>query len=309
MTPPVRGESTGLFKKLFADHYHETTMSPQDAANSRPELVLDELDEKLDAFNALRKSDSKAADRILEQVGATDEVDRQIVLELASKRPLGHPDKFRSAHAGAMRALEVLDRNGSRGVKVRSLGPFTPIAAYLVQQVVHFIVKSHLRNVLNNITNLYNRREAACLPGAAERRDLSVARVHAERVGPGYRGNPLGFPTFLLGGAFLSTVVGGLQGLIVGFIDSVFGQVVLVAILFGVLVGMSWAVLKGAAIARRRIKLTVEQPLEALYQTVGRCGSPPGDQARIFALLAMVLLAVTWIVVPIALGVSLFFGQ
>ena len=284
-------------------------MSVQDLPESRPELVFDELDKKLDAFNALRKSDKGAADRILEQVGATDKVDRQIVLELASKRPLGHPTKFRSAHAGAMRALEVLDRNGSRGVKVRNLGPLTPVAAYLVQQVVHFIVKSHMRNVFNNLSKLYNRREAACLPGAIERRDLSVARVHAERVGPGYRGNPLGFPTFLLGGAFLSTLVGGLQGLIVSVIDAAFGQVLLVAALFSILVAMSWAILKGAAIARRRIKLTVEQPLEALYQTIGRCGNPPGDQARMFASLAMILLVITWIVVPIALGMSLFFGS
>ena len=32
-------------------------------------LVLDELDEKLDAFNAFRKSDSAAADAILGELG------------------------------------------------------------------------------------------------------------------------------------------------------------------------------------------------------------------------------------------------
>ncbi len=216
-----------------------TTAGPQpvvhvevdNALDERPGLVLDEFDEKLDAFNALRKSDVAAADRILDQVGATDSVDRQIILELASKRPLGHPERFPEAHAGAMRALEVLDRNASGGVRVSGVGPLAPLAQYAVQQVVHFLVKSHLRNVVNNLSHLYGRREAAAL-----------------------KDDPL---------------------------------------------------LKGAAIARRRIKLTTDQPLDALYQTVGRCGRPPQDQARLFALVALILMALAWVAVPVGLGVSI----
>lgn len=278
------------------------------ATDSRPDLVLDEFDEKLEAFNVLRKSDAEAADNILGQVGATDAVDRQIILELASKRPLGHPDRFPQAHAGAMRALEVLDRNGSGGIKVNRLGPLNPVAQYLVQQVVHFLVKSHIRNTVNNLTNLYTRREAACLTDDPQRQLLNRARQQVERVGPGYRGNPLGFPTFILGGAFLSTIVGSLQGVVVSAIDSLVGQVLLILALFAVMVAVSWAVLKGAAVARRRITLTVDQPLEALYQTIGRCGKPPRDQARVFALLALILMAVAWILVPIAVGLSFIAG-
>lgn len=274
----------------------------------RPELVLDEFDEKLEAFNVFRKSDTDAADKILGQVGATDAVDRQIILELASKSPLGHPDRFPEAHAGAMRALEVLDRNGSGGIRVSRLGPLSPVAQYLVQQVVHFLVKSHIRNTINNLTNLYSRREAASLVNDPQRQLLTRARQQAERVGPGYRGNPLGFPTFILGGAFLSTIIGSLQGVVVSAIDSLIGQVLLILALFAVMVAASWAVLKGAAVARRRIKLTVDQPLEALYQTIGRCGHPPRDQARVFALLALILMAVAWILVPIAVGLSFIAG-
>ena len=283
-------------------------MSSPEAEQSTPELVLDEFDEKLQAFNVFRKSDAEAADRILGQVGATDEVDRQIILELASKRPLGHADRFPEAHAGAMRAIEVLDRNGSGGIKINRLGPLNPVAEYLVQQVVHFLVKSHIRNVINNLTNLYTRREAASLVDDPHRQLLNRARQQTERVGPGYRGNPLGFPTFILGGAFLSTIVGSLQGVVVSAIDSLFGQVLLIAALFAVMVALSWAVLKGAGVARRRITLTVDQPLEALYQTVGRCGKPPRDHARVFALLALILMAVAWILVPIAIGVSFIAG-
>ncbi|MGI9596282.1 MAG: hypothetical protein ACR2QK_08985 [Acidimicrobiales bacterium] len=277
---------------------------PSTTLDDRPDLVLDEFDEKLEAFNVLRKSDAEAADRILGQVGATDDVDRQIILELASKRPLGHPDRFPEAHTGAMRSLEVLDRNASGGVRISGLGPLAPIAQYLVQQVVHFLVKSHLRNVVNNLSNLYSRREAASLEGDPSRPLVARARVQVDRVAAGYRGNPLGFPTFILGGAFLSTIIGSLQGFVISAVDSVFGRVVLILALFAVMVAASWALLKGAAIARRRIKLTTDQPLEALYQTVGRCGRPPRDQARIFALLALILMAVAWITVPVALGLS-----
>ncbi len=276
-----------------------------DTLDNRPELVLDEFDEKLDAFNALRKSDAAAADRILDQVGASDDVDRQIILELAAKRPLGHPDRFPRAHAGAMRALEVLDRNAANGIRVRRLGPLAPIAQYLVQQVVHFLVKSHIRNVVNNLSNLYNRREAATLDGDPSRRLLTRARLHVDRVATGYRGNPLGFPTFILGGAVLSTVIGSLQGLVLSAVDSAIGQVLLIAVLFAFMLGLSWALLRGAAIARRRVKLTTDQPLQALYQTIGRCGNPPRDQARVFALLALILMGVAWVVIPIAIGVSL----
>ncbi|MEM7274566.1 MAG: hypothetical protein AAF547_15880 [Actinomycetota bacterium] len=298
MEPPTIGQQP--------DRAEQAGQAP--GPGSRPELVLDEFDEKLEAFNAFRKSDAAAADRILDQVGATDAVDRQIILELASKRPLGHPDRFPQAHGGAMRALEVLDRNGSGGIRITRLGPLNPVAQYVVQQVVHFLVKSHIRNVINTLTNLYTRREAAAEAGDPDRPLLTRARRQTERVAPGYRGNPLGFPTFILGGAFLSTIIGTLQGAVVSAVDSVIGQIVLILALFLVMVAASWAVLKGAAVARRRIRLTVEQPLEALYQTIGRCGRPPQDQARVFALLALILMAVAWVTVPIALGVSFLAG-
>ncbi len=278
--------------------------TPEFALDDRHDLVLDDFDEKLEAFNALRKSDEEAADSILGQFGATDRVDRQIILELASKRPLGHPDRFPEAHAGAMRALEVLDRNGHGGIRISRLGPLAPIGQYIVQQVVHFLVKSHLRNVINNLSNLYGRREAASLKDDPDRLLLARARAQTDRVGSGYKGNPLGFPTFILGGAFLSTIIGSLQGAVVSAVDSTVGQIILILALFAFMVAASWVLLRGAAIARRRIKLTTDQPLEALYQTIGRCGKPPQDQARAFALIALILMAVAWILVPIALGVS-----
>ena len=57
-------------------------------------LVLDELDEKFRAFQELCKSDSNAAADILDTIGAQDDVDRDIVLELSSRRPLAIPIVF-----------------------------------------------------------------------------------------------------------------------------------------------------------------------------------------------------------------------
>ena len=51
--------------------------------------------------------------------------------------------------------------------------------------------------------------------------------------------------------------------------------------------------------ARRRIRLTVERPLDALYETIGLCGRPPRDNARLVALYAILLTVVAGLVVPI----------
>ena len=75
----------------------------------------------------------------------------------------------------------------------------------------------------------------------------------------------------------------------------------------GVVVGflISWFVLRGAALASRRIRLSVAQPLAELWQTVGHCGSPPKDQSRRFAVVAITLTLGVWIVLPLLVTLSL----
>jgi hypothetical protein len=102
-----------------------STPSTDAAISVDQSLVLDELDEKFRAFQAFRKSDSAATESILDALGAQDDVDRDIVLQLSSPAPLGHPERFAEAHALMVRSLEVLDRNGARGVRVRGLGPLS----------------------------------------------------------------------------------------------------------------------------------------------------------------------------------------
>ena len=75
----------------------------------------------------------------------------------------------------------------------------------------------------------------------------------------------------------------------------------------GVLVGflISWFVLRGAALASRRIRLSLAEPLSDLWRTVGSCGQPPRDQSRRFTVVAVSLTLGVWIVLPLLVTLSL----
>jgi len=77
--------------------------------------------------------------------------------------------------------------------------------------------------------------------------------------------------------------------------------------LTGVLVGLgvSWVILRGAALASRRIRLSIAEPLEELWITIGSCGRPPKDKSRRFAVVAVSLTVGVWIVVPLLVTLSL----
>jgi hypothetical protein len=83
--------------------------------------------------------------------------------------------------------------------------------------------------------------------------------------------------------------------------------VALVAGAASVAVGLliSWIVLRGAALASRRIRLSVREPLAELWRTVGHCGSPPKDHSRRFAVVAITLTLGVWIVLPLLVTLSL----
>ena len=277
-------------------------MADTDSTEER-NLVLDQLDERLDAFNAFRKSDSDKADEILRELGGADPVGRDIVLQLAGKRPLGHPARFMAAHVGAIRALEVLDRNGARGVKTRIPGPLDPIANFLVQLVTRFIVSNHQKSLADNLRKLYARRQANCLPDDPNLRLLTRARRDADLVYEGFKKNPIGIPSVLIG--VIVVGAGTVGNLLVASVKEPLNRVIASVALFLVLALVSWVVLRGSAIARRRIVLTTEKPFDALYETIGRCGNPPRDQSKTFALISMILLGVSWIVVPIGLLAAL----
>lgn len=77
-------------------------------------LLVDELSERLDRFRILYDRDDATTDDLLAELGGQGKVEREMLRELAATRVLGSPDRVPEAHAVAMRALEVLSRNGSR---------------------------------------------------------------------------------------------------------------------------------------------------------------------------------------------------
>jgi hypothetical protein len=53
-------------------------------------------------------------------------------------------------------------------------------------------------------------------------------------------------------------------------------------------------------VARRRIRLSLEQPVAALWDVVGAAGDPPKDQSAKLALGALVVMGLTAVVLPVA---------
>ena len=270
----------------------------------KPNLVLDEIEERFAAFQLVRKDDGKAANEVLSSLGATDDVDSDIVLEISSHWPLGHPDRFDEAHRLVIRSLEVLDRNGARGVKTKlPIGPLNHGAGFLIQLVTRFIVRQHLKRQIKHIHWLYARREANTELANPSRNLLRRARIETERLIPTFNTNPLGVPTFIFGGAVLSWLLGSLQVLI-STLSTWYWQL-LAAALVSALTGItSWVVVRGAATARHRIQLTTDTPIQALYETIGRCGEPPRDDSIVFIVVALILGIVAAIALPIALAVA-----
>jgi hypothetical protein len=274
-------------------------MVEQGAKGDRP-LVLDELSQQLEQFRILRKgADTDATGQLLDKLGAHDPVEAQIVLELSAQRPLGHPERFTEAHVLAMRSLEVLDRNGARVPPIPRIGPLKPIAEFGVQLVTRFIVRNHQADVIDAIRNLYTRRLAWCAPDDPSRMPMIRARLDAERVATTYKGNPIGVPTFLLGGAVISGAASGFRVLSEAVVGSRLAATIAIAAAFIVLGGLSWMILRGAAVAHHRIRITVQEPLKALWETIGRCGKPPEDDAQQFAVYAIILTVVGWLVIPL----------
>lgn len=275
-----------------------TTDAPETEESSKgPDLLLDHLD----ALRVLRANDDSERDAILTQIGGSGKVERDIVVQLSAVRPLRHPARFEEAHRVMMRAIEVLDRNGARQASVRPLGPLTPVAGWLIQLVTRWIVRTHQHQLLRDICGIYERREANTAWGSPERAMLRRARMDAARVREGMKSNALGLPTFLLGGAVLTSVFSGIQSAARSALDSRVGIVLLASIVVSILLALSWVALYSAAVARRRIKLCTEQATNALWETIGAAGNPPRDESMNFAAYAIVLLVLSWVVIPLAI--------
>jgi hypothetical protein len=266
---------------------------------ARPVEDDEALLDRIDALRVLRADSPEEKGRLLEEIGGSGRVEQDIVSELSKVKPLWRPDRFDEAHRMAMRSLEVLDRNGARQARLPRLGPLVPIASYLVQLVTRWIVKGHQNRLISNIRKLYERREASSVWGSPEHVSLRRARIEATRVEVGLRGNPIGLPAFLLTGAFLSGIASGVQGFARSAVSTRIGVLLTGLVIVLVLVFLAWTALFSAGVARRRIRLSTDQPMRALWDTIGAAGKPPKDESYNFAVYAIILIVLAWIVIPL----------
>jgi len=273
-----------------------------DHRGTNDEGLLDNLLlDRIDALRVLRADSPEEKGAILEQIAGRGKPEQDIVKELSKVRPLWRPDRFEEAHRLAMRSLEVLDRNGTRAPKMPRLGPLTPVARFVVQQMIRWIVRGYQNRLVTRLRKLYERREANSEWGSQEHVMLRRARINAVQVEQGYKGDQLGIPAFLLGGAILSSVVTALRAFFVWAFSGLVGAVVFTLVFGVVFVTLAWAAMHAAGVARRRIRLSTDQPIKALFETIGACGNPPKDDSYNFAVYAIVLLVLAWILVPAVL--------
>lgn len=257
-------------------------------------LLLD----RLDALRVLRADTPEQKGALLEQLAGSGQAEKDIVNELSMVRPLWVPDRFEEAHRMAMRSIEVLDRNGARTAALPRLGPLRPIAELVVSRMVQWIVKGHQNTLITRVRKLYERREANSVWGSPEHRMLRRARINAVQVEQGFKSNPLGIPAFLVGGALLSSAVSAFGGLVAWAFRDLVATIVLACLMLAVLGGLAWAAMYSAGVARQRIRLSTDQAMRALYETIGACGQPPRDQSYNFAIYAIILLALAGALIP-----------
>lgn len=274
------------------------------------DAILDDLTEQLDRTRRLLSgAPEAAADAALARFGAEAEAEARISAGLANTAALANPGRFLEAHRLTIHALEILDREGARDPTVsRRFGPLRPLAARGAEFVAEYIVKAYASSTVDTIARIYTRREPQAGRGTPERTVLAQARVEIGRIAPGFKGGGVGVPALVAGGASLPVLASASQYL--GAIDFLARPALLVLfaalfVLFGLL---SSILLSGAAVAHRRSRLIMRQPLFALWETIGNCGHPPDDNSRLFATIAVLLSTIAWLVVPIGVAVTLAFA-
>ena len=264
---------------------------------SKSEILLD----RIDALRILRAESDDERDQLLFEIAGSGQVEQEMLTQIASPQPLLHPERFEEAHRYMVRGLEVLDRNGPRSPRVKGFGPLSPVVQWFAQQVIRFIVRSYQEKVLRHICGLYERREAASSWSSPEHSMLRRSRLDISRVKEGMNGKALGLPTFIFGGAIFTSMASGLRSLSELALGNSIGLAGFAAVLVAIFLLLSWLALYSSGIARKRIKISIDQPIKALYETIGFAGKPPRDESGNFAVFAIIFLALSWLIVPLSL--------
>jgi hypothetical protein len=269
------------------------------------EQDLEELyDNPLERLQLLGGDDAAIA-AFLDEIDVRGPRDREMLRELARTSPLARPEQFEDDHRRVLIGLESLRRHGYHGANASpALGPLRTPVRFVVELVARYVVVSHVKNVSTSLRNLYWLREMQSEPESAEVTLLRKARADAQALVDITKSREIGVPAFVIGGLLIPAGL-SLWRLASGATRE--WWVALLAGAIGVAIGLaiSWFVLRGAALASRRIRLSVAVPLGELWKTVGSCGSPPKDQSRRFATIAITLTLAVWVVLPLLVTLSL----
>lgn len=267
--------------------------------------VFDDVDQWLDRIQLVDEGDDEVAS-FLDTLDLRGPQEREMLTELARKTPLARPEAFPAAHRRAVAALETLGRHGYRSaalprwLKPRFFGHF------VVELVARYVVVSHLRRVSTDMRNLYWLRTMQAAAGTDERSLLYRARSEADGLIVVFKRREIGLPSFVIGGILVPIVL-ALVRLIQGLDLGSWWVATITLVAGGLVVWLiSAIILRGAAMASRRIRLATTAPLAALWDVLGSAGQPPRDQSRKFAVIAIMLTTLAWVVVPAAIAVAVF---
>jgi hypothetical protein len=267
------------------------------------EELSEAIDNPIERLKLLSENDEGLA-AYLDAIEVTSPREREMMREISRTRPLAQPDRFLQAHRNMAEALESLARHGYHGtVAGQRTGPLRAVIRWGVQLVARYLVVSHIRNLSTRLRNLYVLREAQALPGSDERLKPSRARLDAERMVDALETRELALPAFLLGGAAIPLFAS--VGRITGILERTWVAAVIGVVGMLIALAASWVILRGAALASRRIRLATRGPLQALWNSIGWCGNPPKDSTRTFVLISVGLTVGCWIIVPILVAIGL----
>jgi hypothetical protein len=266
------------------------------------EEILEEMDNPIERLKLLSGNDDEIG-RFLDAIEVSSPREREMLHEISRTQPLARLDLFPQAHRNMVEALESLSRHGYRGTGAgKRFGPFRFLAKWAVELVARYVVVSHVKNVSRGMRNLYGLREIQALPDSPERVELRRARSDAERMVEALQSRELGLPKFLIAGAAVPILaaIGRATGILGDYRWA--GLVAAIGVLIAATT--SWVILRGAALASRRIRLATRGPHQTLWNAIGWCGKPPKDQSRTFVIVSVVLTIGAWIIVPLLIGLS-----
>jgi hypothetical protein len=282
-----------------------TDLRPAEDKAPETRRLSEHHDNPLERLELLAGDDDAIA-AFLDEIDVHSPRERQMLTELARTRRLARPERFTSDHRHLVAALESLRRHGYHGSLAGTrLGPLHGIVRWGVELVARYIVVSYVRSVATSMRDLYRFREIAAEDESDELRQLRPARMDAEALVDITKTREIGVPAFLIGGLLIPLAL-SLYRLTTGAAAGSWQRATIVGAI-GVLIGLvlSWFMLRGTAMASRRIRLSTREPLRAMWASVGNCGDPPKDQSRKFAVIGITLTVCAWIILPALVGSSL----